>query len=446
MKLYERDVLVIGGGTAGLVAGISAARAGASTLIIEGSGNLGGNAAVGMTMGGFFDKDGHQVVRGIPHEFVIRAQELCGGLGYIHIDSQDTWISRLASIDPEVFKYIAVEKVREADCDVWLRTTFVGILREDSRITGVRVINKSGLLDVRARVVIDATGDGDVASASGVCFERGGGNEQQLISTMFRVGNINTDSLERYMQEVINVDNKDPWQIETAPLRASFEYWLPWKFESDLLDLPHLFGVYFHGNQGDIVINSVGIVADALDTENLSWAEMELRKKSTELFWYLRDHIPGFESAYLSHVYPVGVRESRRILGEYTITLEDIISGRKFSDVIAMGAYPPDLHSSSGHVYINRHENRAYQIPYRSTLPEGVDGILVVGRCISATFEAQSGLRGIGPSMSTGEAIGLAAALATQHGEDPRNISIKKLQKALIAQGAYLGEEFENES
>ncbi len=441
-KKTDYDVIVMGGGTAGLIAGIAAARAGAETLIIEASGNLGGNAAVGMTLGGFFDDDGRQVVRGIAQELVDRALELRGGLGHLKLESQDTWISSLASIDPEVFKYIAIEKVQQEGCHVWLRSMYLESLRDETgRVSGVRVVNKSGQVDVRARVVVDASGDGDVAAGAGARFERGGGDKQQLISTMFRVSNVDLPALEHYMNEVINTEGKDPWRIGHAPLRASFNYWTPWRLEPDKTRFPKLFGVYFHGNEGDIVINAVGVNADALDVESLSWAEMELRKQSTELFWYLRDKVPGFGQSYLSQVYPVGVRESRRLLGDYQITLTDMLEGRHHDDVVAVGAYPPDLHSSSGDVFITRKENRAYEIPYRAMLPAGVEGVIVAGRCVSATFEAESALRGIGPTMAMGHAAGVAAATAARAGTTPRATPVRDVQVALLAQGAYLGEE-----
>jgi hypothetical protein len=437
----EWDVIVMGGGTAGLVAGIAAARAGAKTLIVEASGNLGGNAAVGMTFGGFFDRNRRQVVRGIPQEFVQRAVSLGGGQGHITADTGDVWISSLASVDPEIFKYLAIQMTRDAGCGVWLRSTFLGVVADDSRVSALRVVSKSGEVKIGARCIIDTTGDGDVAAAAGARFERGGGDEQQLISTMFRVSNVDTAALERFMNEVINDEGKDPWRIGHAPLRGSHHYWTPWKFEPNREEFPYAFGVYFHGNPHDIVINAVGVNADALDVESLSWAETELRKQGTELFWYLKKKVPGFNQAYLSQMYPVGVRESRRIIGDYQVTLEDILEGRTYPDVVALGAYPPDLHAgSTGAVQIDRHENLAYQLPYRAFLPTGVEGVLVAGRCMSATFRAESALRGIGPSMSTGQAVGVAAALAAKTSTLPRAVPAAQIQAALREQGAYLGD------
>jgi len=241
------------------------------------------------------------------------------------------------------------------------------------------------------------------------------------------------------MNTVINVDGKDEWRAGHAFLGGSFGYWVPWKFADNAAEMPRLFGVYFHGNDGDIVVNSVGVAGNGVDVASLSWAELELRRLSTELAWWLRDNTPGFENSYLSQVYPVGVRESRRILGEHQITLEEMMGGEQYPDTVAMGAYPPDFHDAkSGDVHISKENNRAYALPLRAMLPKGVHNVLLAGRCISATFDAESGLRGIGPSMSVGQAVGTAAALATGAGVDVREIDTKELQRRLRVDGAFL--------
>jgi hypothetical protein len=175
-----------------------------------------------------------------------------------------------------------------------------------------------------------------------------------------------------------------------------------------------------------------------------------------EVTQFLKEHVPGFENAYLTYVYDLGVRESRRVIGEYVLTLEDIVQERKFEDVVAMGAYPPDLHeATSGDIIIDgkgwskaqkkREEgfafNPGYQIPYRCLIPKDIDNLLVVGRCISATFEAQSGTRGMGPCIATGQAAGTAAALSAKHGTTVRNLDIFLLQKTLIKDGVVLGDD-----
>jgi flavin-dependent dehydrogenase len=184
------DVIVVGGGTAGVVAGIAAARQGAKTLIVERSGHLGGNAATGMNLGGFFDGHGVQVVRGIPQEFVDRAVQLNGGRGHIFFHDPDRWISSTASIDPEIFKYVAFELIEEAGCHLWLYTSFVRGFTDDATIKGIEVLNKAGIRRLSGKVFVDATGDADLAASVGVPFERGGGTRQQAVTCIFRVSNV----------------------------------------------------------------------------------------------------------------------------------------------------------------------------------------------------------------------------------------------------------------
>ncbi|GAA0503760.1 FAD-dependent oxidoreductase [Microbacterium aurantiacum] len=433
------DVVVVGGGTAGVVAAIAAGRSGARTLLVEASGNLGGNAAVGMTFGGFHDIDRRQVIQGIPEEIVQRCMAL-GGRGHVTIDSDDIWISTKASADSETVKFVCAEMVTEAGVTVWLRSSLLEVETDDAgRVTAIDVVCKSGRIRITARMFVDTSGDGDLAAGAGAQFERGGGDRQQLISTMFRVGNVDVEALENYMNTVINVDGKDPWRAESAFLRGSHEYWLPWKFDPAADHFPRTFGVYHHGTEGDLVINAVGVPGNGLDVTSLSAAEIELRKQSTELFWWLRDNAPGFEKSYLSQVYPVGVRESRRIIGEHQVTLEDMMAGVVYPDTVAMGAYPPDLHDAkSGSVHISKDDNRAYALPLGAMIPTGLANVIVAGRCISATFDAESGLRGIGPSMALGQAAGTAAALAALDNGSVTALDVVRLQDRLRQDGAFL--------
>lgn len=226
------DVVVLGGGTAGLFAGIAAARVGAKTLVIERSGHLGGNIATGMNLGGFFDGLDRQVVRGIPEELVQRVVAIGGGRGHIFFHDKDRWISSTASLDPEAFKYVAFEMLAESGCHLWLYTPFISAVSEGRTVRTVRTVDvgtKVGVARLSARVFIDTTGDGDLATAVGAPFERGGGARQQAITCMFRVGNVDLPAVERFMQERVNTENKTPWTFENAPLRGSHRYWTPWK-------------------------------------------------------------------------------------------------------------------------------------------------------------------------------------------------------------------------
>lgn len=419
------DVIVMGGGTAGPFAGIASARQGAKTLVVERSGHLGGNIATGMTLGGFFDRDEHQVVRGIPQELLERVLKLDAGRGHLFSKNHDRWISSLASMDPEVFKHVAFEMIQEAGCNVWLYATFIRGVREGTLVRSAEVVTKAGVIRVEADAFIDATGDADLAASVGVPLERGGGTRQQAVTCIFRVGNVDFPAVERYMQERINTEARDPWRVEGAP-RGTGKYWTPWRAFPEIAErFPRSFGVYYHGRPGDIFINCTHTAIDSLDPEDITAGTIRLRKQAMEVMQFLKQHVPGFEEAYLAHVYDLGVRESRRIIGEYMLTLDDMVSEREFDDVIAMGAYPPDLHDARGgdvlihgkgwgaasrEDELSRSErvpnNTGTQIPYRCLLPQGLDNLLVAGRCISTTFEAQSGTRGMARCAAMGQAGG----------------------------------------
>ena len=457
------DVVVMGGGTAGLFAGIAAARQGAKTLLIERWGHLGGNIATGMNLGGFFDGRDRQVVRGIPEEVVSRVVKLNGGRGHIFFKSRDRWISSTASMDPEIFKYVAFEMVQESGCKLWLYSSFIRGIRDGGSVQAAEVLNKSGVTRVEARAWVDATGDADLAASVGAPFERGGGKRQQAVTCIFRVGHVDLPAFERYMAETVNTEQKDRWTFENAPLRGGPKYWTPWKVSPEIAQrFPRLFGVYYHGMPGDVFINCTHTAIDSLDPEEITAGTIRLRKQAMEVTQFLKEHVPGFETAYLTHVYDLGVRESRRLLGEYVLTLEDMVSEREFDDVVAMGAYPPDLHDAhggdvlihgKGWTQASREEdlynvdaglpyNSGYQIPYRSLLPKGLDNVVVAGRCISATFEAQSGTRGMAPCAAMGQAAGTAAALAAKSGVAAGRLDLAALQKTLLRDGAYLGRRF----
>ncbi len=451
------DVIVIGGGTAGLVAGIAAARLGAKTLLVERSGHLGGNAATGMNLCGFFDGDDVQVIKGIPQEFVDRALELGGGRGHVFFKDMDRWISSGVSIEPETFKQVAFEKVEQSGCNLWLYTSFARGFAEGGRVQAVEFLNKAGLGRLTGKVFVDASGDADLAASVGVRVERGGGTRQQAVTCIFRVGNVNLAAVERFMQERINNEGKTPWRFENSSLRNSFNYWTPWKiFPEYVQKFPKQFGVIYHGTPGDIFINCTHTAIDSLDPDDITRGTILLRRQAVEVLNFLKQHVPGFEQAYLAQVYDLGVRESRRIIGDYTLTVEDMITRREFDDVVAMGAYPPDLHDahrgdilihaggwSKVHADTGIPNNPGYQIPLRCLVPRTVENLLVAGRCISATFEAQSGTRGMGPCSAMGQAAGTAAALAAQQEVPVRALDVQEVQRVLLKEGAYLGHRFE---
>lgn len=448
------DVIVIGGGTAGLIAGIASARSGARTLIIERGGFLGGNAATGMNLGGFFDGDEVQVVKGIPQEFVDRAVELGQGRGHIFFKDVDRWISSTASIDPEAYKQIALEKIEQAGCAVWFYTAFIDAEVADGRVSSIRVNTKAGPRVLTADVFVDASGDADLATTVGVKYERGGGNKQQAVTCMFRISHVDMPAVEAFMEEKINTEGKTPWTFENAPLRASHKYWTPWRiFPEEAKKFARQFGIYYHGRPGEAFVNCTHTTLESLEPGDIAVSTARLFRQASDVLDFLVRKIPGFEQAKLTQVYDLGIRESRRIIGRYTLTVKDMVSGQEFDDVVAMGAYPPDLHDAhAGDIVIQGKgwtsgeqeegipKNPGYQIPLRSLLSPSISNLVVAGRCISATFEAQAGTRGMGPCGSIGQAAGTLAALALAKAGVVADVDVKLLQNELLRAGAYLGE------
>jgi hypothetical protein len=228
---------------------------------------------------------------------------------------------------------------------------------------------------------------------------------------------------------------------------------------------PKQFGVYYHGTPGDIFVNCTHTAIETLDPEDITAGTIRLRKQAMEFMAYFKENIWGFENAYLTHVYDLGVRESRRLVGDYMLSVDDMKSEREFDDVVALGAYPPDLHDAKrGDILIagegfgealteadikrsnSLPYNPGYQIPYRCLMPASHDNLLVAGRCISASFEAQAGTRGMGPCSAMGEAVGTAAALAVRSNALPKSLDVATLQQQLLANGVYLGERFTSEN
>ena len=448
------DTIVIGGGTAGAVAALASARKGAKTLLVEGSGKLGGLAATGMTWGGFFDGGHRQVIRGIPDELVGKALASGSGRGYIHYHGEDRWISALASVDPTFYRYLIHNELSQAGCRVLLYTRLLNVRVKQDRVERVAVLNKHGVHELQAKTFIDATGDADLANLAGVEWEGDEGGKRQCLTRIFRISNVDFPQLEGFMQNELNDEGRIPWKIETASMRAAFRYWCPWRRDDSLNrsgsgaeggagscsgSMPKLFGVYWHGFPGDLYVNCTSSDVDALEVEAFGQAAKALQDESFRIYRYLKSTVPGFSNSFLTHVYEIGVRASRRILGRYQVTIDDIKNSKSHADTVGFGAYPPDIHSPSGEADIDPAGNVAYEIPYRALVPRSISNLLVAGRSISATFAAQSALRGIGPCLAEGQAAGTAASLAAASKQKAAELSVSELRESLGASGAWLG-------
>lgn len=439
------DVAVIGAGPAGIAAAIAAARNGAKVLLIERHGLLGGVAALGYCFHTFCSHQGEKIVGGIADEIIQRMIPLKGAIG--HIRWEGGHFGSVTPIDQEVVRYVVNEIVREAGVEVLLFTISVEAVIEGSEIKGVVVANKSGISFIPARVVIDASGDADIAASAGVpiAIGREGDGLVQPVSMLFRM--INVD-LEKAVKSLLAPDKPvlramKPGGGKPSPIYFSGDF-APWQ---DLIEKEGLFPdknhkIFCNSIWGDQVnINTARVAGiNPLSPQEITKAEFENRKQIFKIASFLSRYVPGFEKAQLIGNPFSGVRESRRIIGDYVLTEEDVLSGRRVEDSIGRCAYPIDLHDPRGRSvdFTQISEGGYYDIPYRCLIPQEVENLLVAGRCISTTHLALGSVRCITGCFVCGEAAGTAAALSIRDRIFVRDMKPNKLQKRLRDGGAII--------
>ena len=441
MKHY--DLIVVGGGTSGAIAALSAARSGRKVLLVESGAYIGGLAAIGMTWGGFFDNDYKQVIGGIPDELVRKCFEIEGRGYFQYHGTGDKWITGLASVDPETFWYIIEKEFYAAGCEILLFSLLNKVCATDKRINSVSFISRLGEIEASADYYIDATGNMELACKCGAAWDHGNKGKTQCTSNMFRVLNVYMDKYEAFLEKEINTNKTDSWKKETGAIRRGIQYWCPWKNDG-FDDMPKSLGIYYHGKSGDVILNCTSVDINPLDVYEFSKAEFKLREEAFKVLSYLKKNTPGFEHAYLAQIYEPAARESRRLIGDYTMTIDDVVDHTRFHDSIGQGAYPPDVHSPEGTVHIpstrdfRKESDGAYDLPLSMMTFESPN-CLVIGKCVSATFEAQSAIRGIGPCMVEGEGAGLAAAMAVSEGiDDIHDVDIDAVRTELKKRGVLL--------
>ncbi len=448
------DVVVVGGGPAGIGAAGGAARAGADVVLVERYGFLGGNATVALVMPLM---SWHNEVRGARARGVDEPLRLLPSdhgpgepvVGGVLLELMELLLRRRGAVapseetgytvplDPEAYKSAALELLDMAGVRYLLHAFASGVTGEPRRPEGVVLETKSGPLVVPASVIVDATGDGDLAAAAGAGYEIGRDDSLvQPMTLMFRVADFQREHFQGYVRE-----HPDQWHgvsglwelIEQA--RAAGE-----------LDLPREDVLFFATpHEHELIVNSTRVPGVlGIDVFDLTHAERLARHQMEQIMRFLRNRVPGFEEAYVVQSgTQIGVRETRRISGEYQLTADDVLRSRRFDDVIARGSYPIDIHDPKGGrgTLLERLPvGGAYDIPLRCLIPRDVDALLVAGRCISGTHEAHSSYRVTPIALATGQAAGVAAALAAHAGVAPRDLAPDDVQRQLVAQGANLGD------
>lgn len=441
----QADILICGGGTAGVVAAITAARAGADVLVVEQMGALGGTQTQSW------------VTPMMPNK--ILTENLTHGLN-------DEILSRAAQIDPPptektgdrlwfnpvTLAFVLDDLLSEAGAGVLFHTMISDALVENGRLVGIVVENKSGRQEIRAQVTIDATGDADVAYKAGVPCVSGEPEtgRRQPLSLRFALAGVDLERGCQFMTDKLGMDcwSRPPlWEMWAGECRNSPLAPLVEAATADgVLDTDDLGYLQFFamlGRPGELAFNCPRLTGfDPTNAADLSRAQTVGRQKIRRIFRFFKNYVRGFENAYIGTVAPmVGVRDSRRIVGEYVLTEADFFAEARFPDAVARNSYPIDIHdpsSPTGTVLKKLPPGHYHEIPYRCLLPIGVENLLVAGRCLSATFAAQAAVRIQQNCRALGEAAGVAAAMCIKQNVTPREINTDELRRRLNANGAQI--------
>ncbi|MFT4120894.1 FAD-dependent oxidoreductase [Bradyrhizobium sp.] len=433
VPLYgEYEVVVLGGGPAGIVAAASAARAGRRTLLIERYGFLGGmGTAAGVTnfcgLHGNVHGKAHRLVQGMASDLLARIDRL-NGLNAPHLILGKVYAQ---AYDTAAYKIAADDLLASHNVHILFHALGAGVVMAgDRRIDALMVETKAGRQAVRAGVFIDCSGDGDLAAWAGAPFEVGDEHGHPLYpSMMLRLNGIDPDKA------------GDAWrtipQLMDKALAAG-THTFPRK---SAIVRPQKSGIEWRVNFTQVARED-GHAINGIEPDDLTRGEIEGRKQALAAFEFLRT-VPGFENSYIVDLPPqLGIRETRRIRGGYQLSGEDVLGCASFADSIGVNGWPIEAHVPGDVVFTFPPipESRGYnELPYRMLVPEGVDNLLVAGRCASMTHEGQSAARVSGACFVMGEAAGSAAALALSGNRSPRDIPVEKLQETLKQQGAFIG-------
>ena len=447
----ETDVLIVGGGPAGVCAAIAAARNGAKVLVVEQSGMLGGMATQGL-VGPFmtcYDKAGEKmIIRGLFEEIVERLVARGGALhpkGVFGNGPYSAWIPKghdhVTPFDPEELKVLLDEMCAEAGVKVLLHTMFVEPIVRDGKACGARLFGKGGYRTVSAKIVVDATGDGDYAFRAGVPCVLGDGKGRLMPATMFfRVCNVDSKKL------IADVEaNKHTFHKKDGVSYRGFHWYVTKAIEAGEWDLPRRCLNMYCGVGEDVWLVNNGRIPgiDSTDSESLTKAEIEGRRQTKVMMDFLRKYVPGCEKAILMCTgSTVGIRESRHVAGEAMLRVADVMNGDVPEDSVLLAANSVDVHGGKDNPMVSSYTTinaNWYGVSYRCLVAKGVDNLLLAGRCLSGEPAAAGAVRVMPPCMAMGQAAGTAAALCVNGGTTPRELDASKLVATLRAQKAFLG-------
>jgi hypothetical protein len=418
------DVVVAGGGPAGFIAAIAAAREGAKTALIERYGFFGGMATAGYVMPiSVFSYNDALNIGGIPWEFIKRLEEMGGA--YIEQPLHNI------AFDPELYKLCAQRMVQEAGVDVYTHSYLSGCIAEDRTITTVIIENKNGSEAIEGALFIDATGDADLAHMSGVEMQSWEGPLQPS-SMCFILRGVDTKS-ERIAEAMHH--NQQGVNCHSVPIREQLIAL------SKTEEFPNFGGPWFSTvlQDGSVGVNMTRIAANGVDNRDYSHAERTLREDIYKLTDILRRHVKEFEHCYVASVATqAGIRETRHIKGVHIITADEYLNAYRYHDSISRSSHPIDIHAVKGEAQECRFLEKAAYVPYRSLITTTHPNLLVAGRSLSADREAFASLRVQASCMGMGQAAGVAAAMAHTAKSSVQEVDTDRLIERLIEMGAVL--------
>lgn len=416
------DVIVCGAGAAGIAAACGAARTGATTLLVERYGYCGGTPNAAMIPSFDASKScqdtSRMVVAGIRRELMEEVERLGGGA------TADNPPEALV-FHPDLMK-VAMDRVL-ARCGVTVLyyATVIDVLREGNLVTGVEVALRDGRAQLHAKVLVDGTGDADLAFLADAPWRQD--PSLQALTHHFRLGNLRGSLDWRQLENVC----REAMEAANESGRAR-RFGGPWVIRV---------------NDSEFSVNSTRVFGNPVDPVEMTACEIQAREDMVEIWHILRDGVPELKDSYIASGAPqLHIRESRKIIGEYVLEESDVLNSARFDDCIAVGAWPIDIHPTDGFVGVHPHKETPpapYEIPYRCLVPLEIDNLLVAGKPISTTHRAHGSTRVPGTSLATGHAAGVAAALCAQLGVTPRGLNVPLLRERLRAQGAIVSAECE---
>lgn len=449
------DVAVIGGGAAGIAAAIAAARNGAKTVLVESSSVLGGDLLSGLPIDGCLSSRGEWIVGGVAAELFDGCKKWGGYIGHLS-DKRALWV---VTVNPRVLGFVILEKLGKNGVDLLLYSHAFSVVKSGGAVTGVEVVNKQGTTLIKAHTFIDCTGDGDIACMAGADYEQGGPEgELQPVTMVFHMANIDPRRLLTFVRDHPENcglgENKILGKSAAGLAQELYDQGIPKVFfvgsgplmkkaieDGEIYPCSIIAFTPNNPQYSEVCVNSTRITGvDGAQTDRLSGSVLELTRHVEKCASFLIKNVPGFENAQFCGVAPrLGVRETKRIVGDYVLSTDDILQGRKSQEGIGKGGHELDIHGAgTKHIREQIKDAGSYDIPYGCLLPKGPENLLIAGRCLSASREAHSSARVMGTCMAMGQAAGTAAALSVRKNITPRMVPVQELREVLRSQGAIL--------